>query len=71
MRSPETITVTTEKLYCDGGDPGFAKGSAGASGPDGHPRVFLTMNKEGFVDCPYCGRHYVLAADSKARASGH
>jgi len=56
---PETITVDTEKLYCDGGD-----------GPLGHPRVFLTMTKKGFVDCPYCGRHFVLAVDAP-KAVGH
>jgi uncharacterized Zn-finger protein len=56
---PETIYVATEKLYCDGGD-----------GPLGHPRVFLAMNKQGFVDCPYCGRHYVLEAGAKT-AQGH
>jgi uncharacterized Zn-finger protein len=59
MQPPETITVETEKLSCDGGD-----------GPLGHPRVFLTMSKEGFVDCPYCGRHYVLAKGARA-ATGH
>jgi len=56
---PETITITTEKLYCDGGD-----------GPLGHPRVFLMMTKGGFVDCPYCRRHFVLAAAKKS-AVGH
>jgi len=56
----ETITVDTEKLYCDGGD-----------GPLGHPRVFLTMTKNGSVDCPYCGRHYVLAAGKARAAAGH
>ncbi len=59
LQPAETITVSTEKLYCDGGD-----------GPLGHPRVFLTMTKAGSVDCPYCGRHYVLAAGG-ARAAGH
>jgi uncharacterized Zn-finger protein len=60
LKPLETITVSTEKLYCDGGD-----------GPLGHPRVFLTINKQGFVDCPYCGRHFVLDADSKTPAAGH
>ena len=55
---PETITVTATKLYCDGGD-----------GPLGHPRVFLTMTKAGSVDCPYCGRHFVLAAGAGQSAA--
>jgi uncharacterized Zn-finger protein len=55
MKQPlDTITVTTAKLYCDGGDA------------SGHPRVFLTMATNGTVDCPYCGRHFVLAEGAHA-----
>ena len=50
-------TRNTQELYCDGGD-----------GPLGHPRVFLTMTKNGTVDCPYCGRHFVLAKGAKTAA---
>jgi uncharacterized Zn-finger protein len=25
-----------------------------------HPRVYLTLNKEGHTKCPYCGAEYVL-----------
>lgn len=53
----ETITVTTEKLYCDGGEA------------NGHPRVFLTLANNGMVDCPYCGRHFVLAAGAHIAAA--
>jgi uncharacterized Zn-finger protein len=58
MPPPETITVDTEQLYCDG-----------ATADAGHPRVFLTMNKDGFVDCPYCGRHFVLAKGAHKAAA--
>lgn len=58
IKPPETIAVDTEQLYCDGGN----------AGNGGHPRVFLTMTKNGAVDCPYCGRHFVLAAGAKAAA---
>ncbi len=44
----ETITVESDTLFCDGG-----------VASSGHPRVFLTM-KDGKVDCPYCGRRFVL-----------
>ena len=27
---------------------------------DAHPRVYLTLNAEGQVVCPYCGTTYVL-----------
>ncbi len=57
MLSPETITVETERLSCDGGD-----------GDLGHPRVYLTM-KNGEVDCPYCGRHFALAAGAQKTAA--
>ena len=58
-KPPETITVQTSSLYCDGI----------ASGDAGHPRVFLTMSASGSVDCPYCGRHYVLDANAKKVAA--
>ena len=46
---PETIEVDSEIVACDGG-----------GGPLGHPRVFLNMEGKGEVDCPYCGRRFVL-----------
>jgi len=48
LATQDTIIITAAKIACDGD-----KESA-------HPRVFLTVNAEGFVDCPYCGKHYVL-----------
>ncbi|MCG8354955.1 MAG: zinc-finger domain-containing protein [Kiloniellales bacterium] len=48
---PETIEVESEIVACDGG-----------GGPLGHPRVFLNMEGKGEVDCPYCGRRFVLKA---------
>ena len=32
----------------------------------GHPRVFLNMGDADHVDCPYCGRRYVLQAGAAA-----
>jgi uncharacterized Zn-finger protein len=64
----ETITVKTSTFYCDGG--ARAGASDDSSALLGHPRVFLTMTAQGSVDCPYCGRHFVLAADAKP-GSGH
>ena len=57
MPAPEIITVETTKLSCDGGNEGL-----------GHPRVYLTMTN-GEVDCPYCGRHFVLAAGAEHAAA--
>lgn len=45
----ETITVDSPTVACDGG-----------GGALGHPRVFLNMGNRHEIDCPYCGRLYVL-----------
>ena len=46
---PETIEVATQVVVCDGG-----------VGALGHPRVFLHITETGHIDCPYCGRRFVL-----------
>lgn len=62
---PETIRVTSRRVACDGSSdtPG--------GGALGHPRVFLEIDEEGFVECGYCDRRFVLAggpADGEAPA---
>jgi uncharacterized Zn-finger protein len=57
MQPPETIEVETETVACDGGD-----------GPLGHPRVFLNLQAQGMIDCPYCGRRFV---HREGRERGH
>jgi uncharacterized Zn-finger protein len=49
--APETVEVETTKVSCDGNGPAL-----------GHPRVWLEMGDEGFVECPYCDRRFVLKA---------
>jgi uncharacterized Zn-finger protein len=41
--------VTTRRVACDGG-----------GGALGHPRVFYEIGEEGFVECLYCDRRFVL-----------
>lgn len=48
---PETVEVTTSRVACDGG-----------GGALGHPKVFLEMGSENFVECPYCDKRFVLDA---------
>ena len=48
----ETIQTRERTVACDGG-----------GGALGHPRVFLRILDQA-IDCPYCGRRYVLAADA-------
>jgi uncharacterized Zn-finger protein len=56
MEPPDTVQVETRKVACDGGELG-------------HPRVFLDLGAEGRVDCPYCGRRFVLKEGAKAAAA--
>ena len=57
MDPHEIIEVETLVVGCDGG-----------GGALGHPLVYLNMEKRGAVDCPYCGRKFVLKAGAKAAA---
>ena len=54
----EAIPVDSPVVACDGG-----------GGALGHPRVYLNMGDKSDIDCPYCGRHYVLKAG--AHSHGH
>lgn len=56
LDAPETEEVTATRIACDGGE-----------GALGHPRVWLSMGPEGFVECPYCDKRFIL----KAGAGGH
>jgi uncharacterized Zn-finger protein len=57
--APQEVIITdTPQLNCDGG-----------KGALGHPRVFLTVNKDGYVDCPYCGKHFKFAAGQLAKGA--
>jgi len=53
---PETEEVTQTRISCDGGD-----------GALGHPKVWLSIGPEGWVECGYCDKRFVLAES----ASGH
>ncbi len=46
---PETVTVNTIEVACDGGE-----------GALGHPRVYLKLGDDGGVDCPYCDKLFIL-----------
>jgi uncharacterized Zn-finger protein len=49
LQAPETLSVSETRIACDGG------------GALGHPKVYLQIGDEGFVECPYCDRRFVLA----------
>lgn len=48
--APESATVQTRRIACDGGE-----------GALGHPRVWLTIPDQGWIDCPYCDKRFLLA----------
>jgi uncharacterized Zn-finger protein len=57
---PEIITVNRTRVACDGG-----------GGVLGHPKVYLEMGEQDFVECGYCDRRFVLSREAKAaRARG-
>lgn len=60
MQPVETKEVDSTIVACDGD-----------GGALGHPRVYLNMGEKTEVDCPYCGRHYVLKAGAAAHAHAH
>lgn len=47
--APETEVVSTWRVACDGGSTAL-----------GHPRVWLTINREkGYVECGYCDKKFI------------
>jgi len=48
MNPPETVEVDKDQVACDG------------DGALGHPRVYLNLGPAGRVDCPYCGKRFVM-----------
>ena len=57
MEPPETIEVESAVVCCDGG-----------GGALGHPAVYLNMGEKREIDCPYCGRRFVLKEGAGAAA---
>lgn len=45
---PEIIVVDGHRAVCDGG-----------GGALGHPKVYLEMGEDDFVECGYCDRRFV------------
>jgi uncharacterized Zn-finger protein len=58
--TPETVLVNKTRVACDG-----------SGGALGHPKVYLEMGEQDFVECGYCDRRFVLSPEAKsARARG-
>lgn len=57
--APETVTVHSARVKCDGAGDIRANGDFNAAAL-GHPRVWLEIDERGHVDCPYCDKRFVL-----------
>lgn len=56
---PETTFVEAARVWCDGaGD--IRGGTRFRAAALGHPRVYLQIDEQGYVDCGYCDRRFVL-----------
>ena len=53
MEPAETIEIEETRVSCDGGGSAL-----------GHPLIYLNLGDGGMVDCPYCGRRFVLKEGS-------
>lgn len=49
MKPIQTVKVIKKKVSCDGG-----------AGSLGHPKVYLEIGEKGNIECPYCGKNFVL-----------
>ena len=49
---PEVIRVRSRRVAC-----------AGVGGVLGHPHVYMEMGEQGWVECGYCDRRFVLIGD--------
>lgn len=56
----DVIEVETLTVGCDGG-----------GGSLGHPTVYLTLEKNGRVECPYCSRVFVAKPGAALGGHGH
>ena len=57
---PETVSVTTTRVSCDGA-AGIRSNGRFQPSALGHPRVWLEIDEKGYVECGYCDRRFVLA----------
>lgn len=48
LAPPEVFVVDGHRVSCDGG-----------GGALGHPKVYMELGDEDFVDCGYCDRRFV------------
>jgi NADH dehydrogenase (ubiquinone) Fe-S protein 6 len=63
IEPPETTLTDSPRVRCDGAQD--IRGGVAL----GHPRVWLEIGEEGFVDCGYCDRRFVLRGGAAERSN--
>lgn len=58
IEPPEIIIVNSTRVACDGGGDAL-----------GHPKVYLEIGDDDFVECGYCDRRFVLSPEAKEARS--
>lgn len=53
----EPILSPSDVISCDGGSPHF-----------GHPKIYLNLNPEGQVVCPYCSQRFIQEHQPKKKS---
>jgi uncharacterized Zn-finger protein len=64
IEPPQVTLVDSTRVRCDGADD--IRGGVAL----GHPRIWLEIGEEGWIECGYCDRRFVLkggAADAGVR----
>ena len=56
---PEIIRTPERRVSCDGASA-IRGGPTFRSSALGHPKIYLTIDEHGYVDCGYCDRRFVL-----------
>jgi NADH dehydrogenase (ubiquinone) Fe-S protein 6 len=62
--TPEIAYTPSPRVACDG--------ASDISPALGHPRVYLQIGEEGFADCGYCDKRFILEggpADDRSAAA--
>ncbi|WJY19335.1 zinc-finger domain-containing protein [Alteriqipengyuania flavescens] len=57
--APETSLVETRRVWCDGATD-IRSGELYRAAALGHPKTYFEIGAEGFFDCGYCDRRFVL-----------
>lgn len=69
-QAPETVTVTTSRVACDGASQIRAAGGYRPAAL-GHPLVYLEIDERGFVECPYCDKRFVREGNGADHGHHH